>query len=165
MLHVVEEQKPKLDPVTVHRHNMVVKAVQDQPHQVPAAIHIHVQLMEAGAPGALMDPVVHHVVEEQKSRLDHVTIQSLNMVVKPVQDQPLQVPAATQIHVQLMEAGAPGAPMDPAVLHVVVEENSKLVPVTVHGLNMVVKPAEDQPQRVPAATQTHVHYLVRESFK
>ena len=89
MLHVAEEQKSKLDPVTVHSLNMVVKAVQDQPHPVLVATLIHVRLMEAGAPGALMDPVVHHVVEEQKSRLDHVTIQSLNMVVKPVQDQPL----------------------------------------------------------------------------
>ena len=65
-----------------------------------------------------------------------------------------------------MEAGEPGAPMDPAVLHVVEEEKSELVPVTVHSHNMVVKPAEDQPQQVPAATQTRVHqYLVRECFK
>ena len=141
MFHVVEVQKSKLDHVTVHHHNMVVKAVQDQPHPVLVATLIHVQLMEAGAPGALMDPVVHHVVEEQKSRLDHVTIQSLNMVVKPVQDQPLQVPAATQIHVQLMEAGAPGAPMDPAVLHVVEELKSELDPATVHNHNMVVRAA------------------------
>ena len=64
-----------------------------------------------------------------------------------------------------MEAGEPGAPMDPAVLHVVEELKSELAPVTVHGLNMVVKPAEDHPQQVPAATQTRVHqYLVRESF-
>ena len=87
------------------------------------------------------------------------------MVVKPAVDQPQRVPPATQTHVQLMEVGAPGAPMGPAVVHVVEEENSKLAPVTVHGLNMVAEPAEDQPQRVPAATQTRVHqYLVRESF-
>ena len=56
--------------------------------------------MEAGAPGAPMDPAVLHVVEEQKSKLDPVTVHSHNMVVKPVQDQPLQVPAVTQTHVQ-----------------------------------------------------------------
>ena len=39
-----------------------------------------------------------------------------------------------------MEAGVPGVPMDPAVLHVVEEQKSKLDPVTVHSLNMVVKP-------------------------
>ena len=55
--------------------------------------------------------------------------------------------------------------MDPVVLHVVEEENSKLAPVTVHGLNMVVKPAEDQPQQVPAATQIRVQqYQVGECF-
>ena len=64
-----------------------------------------------------------------------------------------------------MEAGEPGAPMDPAVLHVVEELKSKLAPVTVHGLNMVVKPAEDQPQQVPAATQIRVQqYQVGECF-
>ena len=55
-----------------------------------------------------------------------------------------------------MEAGEPGAPMDPAVLHVVEELKSELVPVTVHSHNMVVKPVQDQPQQVLAATQTHV---------
>ena len=62
-----------------------------------------------------------------------------------------------------MEAGEPGAPMDPAVLHVV-EEKSELDPVTVHGLNMVVR-VQDQLQRVLPVMQTHVHqYLVRECF-
>ena len=56
--------------------------------------------METGEPGAPMDPVVLHVVEEQKTELDPVTVHSLNMEVKPAQDQPLQVPAVTQIHVQ-----------------------------------------------------------------
>ena len=55
-----------------------------------------------------------------------------------------------------MEAGEPGAPMDRAVKHVVEEQKSKLDPVTVHSHNMVVKPAQDQPQQVLAATQTHV---------
>ena len=64
-----------------------------------------------------------------------------------------------------MEAGAPGAPMDPAVHHVVEEQKSKLDPVTVHSHNMVVNPAQDQDQQVLAVTQTHVHqYLVRECF-
>ena len=81
VLHVVEEQKPKLDPVTVHRHNMVVKPAQDQPHQVLVATLIHVRLMEAGAPGAPMDPAVLLVAEEQKSKVEHVTVHSLNMVV------------------------------------------------------------------------------------
>ena len=58
-----------------------------------------------------------------------------------------------------MEAGEPGAPMDPAVLHVVEELKSKLVPVTVHSHNMVVKPAQDQPQQVLAVTQTHVETM------
>ena len=55
-----------------------------------------------------------------------------------------------------MEAGDPGAPMDPAVLHVVEEQKPKLDPVTVHSHNMVVKPAQDQPQRALAATHTHI---------
>ena len=59
-----------------------------------------------------------------------------------------------------MEAGAPGAPLDPAVLHVVVEQKSKLDPVTVHSLKMVVKPAQDQLQRVLAVTV----YVVRKCF-
>ena len=120
--------------------------------------------MEAGEPGAPMDPAVLHVVEELKSKLGPVTVHSHNMVVKPVQDQPQQVLAATQTHVLLMEAGEAGAPMDPAGLHVG-EEKSELDPVTVHSLNMVVKPAQDQLQRVLSVTQTHVHqYLVRECF-
>ena len=102
-----------------------------------------------------------HVVEEPKSELDPVTVHSLNMVVKPVQDQPQRALAVTQITVQLMEAGVPGAPMVLAVRHVV-EKKSKRGPVTVHSLNMVVKRAKDQLQRVLAVTQTHV--LVRECF-
>ena len=54
-----------------------------------------------------------------------------------------------------MEAGDPGAPMDPAVLHVVEEQKPKLDPVTVHSHNMVVKPAQDQPQRVSAVARIH----------
>ena len=112
-----------------------------------------------------MDPAVLHVVEELKSKLDPVTVHSHNMVVNPAQVQPQRVPAATQIRVQLMEAGALGVHMDPAVVHVVEEQDSKLDPVTVHGLNMVVKPAEDQPQQVPAATQIRVQqYQVGECF-
>ena len=56
--------------------------------------------MEVGAPGAPTAPAVNHVVEEQKSKLDHVTVHCHNMVVKPVQDQPHQALAVTQIHVQ-----------------------------------------------------------------
>ena len=63
-----------------------------------------------------------------------------------------------------MEAGEPGAPMDPAVLHVGEEEKSKVDPVTVHSHNTVVKPVQDQPQQVLAATQTRVLHLVRECF-
>ena len=64
-----------------------------------------------------------------------------------------------------MEAGEPGAPMDPAVLHVVEEQKLKLVPVTVHSHNMVVNPVQDQDQQVLAVMQTHVHqYLVRDCF-
>ena len=55
-----------------------------------------------------------------------------------------------------MEAGEPGAPMDPAVLHVVEELKSKLDPVTIHSHNMVVKSAQDQPQQMLPATQTFV---------
>ena len=47
-----------------------------------------------------------------------------------------------------MAAGEPGAPMDPAVLHVVEEQKSKLDPVTVHSHNMEVKPALDHPHIV-----------------
>ena len=56
--------------------------------------------MEAGEPGAPMDRAVKHVVEEQKSKLDPVTVHSHNMVVKPAQDQDQQVLAVTQTHVQ-----------------------------------------------------------------
>ena len=112
--------------------------------------------MEAGEPGAPMDPAVLHVVEEQKSKLVPVTVHSHNMVAKTVSDQTQQVLAATQTHVQSMEAGEPGAPMDPAVLHVVEEQKSELVPVTVHSHNMVVKPVQDQPHQALAVTQIHV---------
>ena len=44
-----------------------------------------------------------------------------------------------------MEAGAHGAPMDPAVNHVVEEQKAKLDPVTVHSHNMVAKPAQAHP--------------------
>ena len=97
--------------------------------------------MEAGEPGAPMDPAVLHVVEEQKPKLDPVTVHSHNMVVKPAQDQPQRAPAATQTHVRSVEAGDPGAPMDPAVLHVVEELKSELDPATVHNHNMVVRAA------------------------
>ena len=116
--HVVEEQKSKLDPVTAHSQNMVVKPVQVQPQRMLAVTQIHVQSMEVGAPGAPMGPAMLHVVEEQKLELEHVTLHCHNMVVKAVQDQPHQVLSVTQIHVQSMEAGAPGAPMDHAVKHV-----------------------------------------------
>ena len=96
--------------------------------------------MEAGAHGAPLDRAVLHVVEEQKSELDPVTVLSHNMEVKSVQDHLLRVLAVTHIPVQLMEAGAPGAPMDLAVKLVVEEQKAKLDPVTVHSLNMVVKP-------------------------
>ena len=91
-----------------------------------------------------MDHAVKHVAEEQKSKVDPVTVHSHNMVVKPAQDPPHQVLAVTQIHVQLMEVGAPGAPMDPAVLRVAEEQKSKLDPVTIHSHNMVVRLAQDQ---------------------
>ena len=47
-----------------------------------------------------------------------------------------------------MEAGAPGAPMDPAVVHVVEEQEQKVDPVTVHSHNMEVKTAMDHPHIV-----------------
>ena len=59
----------------------------------------------------------------------------------------------------MTEAGEPGAPMDPAVLHVVEEEKSKVDPVTVHSHNMVVKPVQGQPQQVLAVTQ-HVMVII-----
>ena len=67
---------------------MVVKPAQDQPHQARAVTQIYVQLMEAGAPGAPMDPAVKHVVEEQERKVDTVTVQSHNMEVKPALDHP-----------------------------------------------------------------------------
>ena len=59
--------------------------------------------MEAGVPGVPMDPAVLLVVEEQKSKLDPVTVRSHNMVAKPVQDQLQKVLAVTQIHVMVRE--------------------------------------------------------------
>ena len=100
VLHVVEELKPKLDPVTVHSHNMEVKPVPAHPQRVLAVASIHVQSMEDGVRGALMDLAVLHVVEEQEQKVDPVIVHSHNMVVKPVQDQPQQVLAVTQTHVQ-----------------------------------------------------------------
>ena len=47
-----------------------------------------------------------------------------------------------------METGAPGAPMDHVVLHVVEEQEQKVDPVIVHSHNMEVKPALDQPHIV-----------------
>ena len=94
--------------------------------------------MEAGDPGKPGDPAALHVVEEQKSEFDPVTFHSQKMVVKTAQDPPQKVLAATQTHVLLMEAGAPGAPMDHAVKHVAEEQKTKLDPVTVHSHNMVV---------------------------
>ena len=46
-----------------------------------------------------------------------------------------------------MEAGEPGAPMDPAVLHVVEELKSELAPVTAQSHKTLVKTVQDQPQR------------------
>ena len=45
--------------------------------------------MEAGVPGAPMDPAVLHVEEEPRPDLDHVTIHRLNMEVSPALDHPL----------------------------------------------------------------------------
>ena len=106
VVHVVGEHKLKVDPVTDHRHNMVVKPAQDHPHTVEAATQTHVQLMEAGAPGAPMDPAVVHVVEEQEQKVDPVIVHSHNMEVKPVQGHPQRVSSATQFHVQLMNVSA-----------------------------------------------------------
>ena len=55
-----------------------------------------------------------------------------------------------------MEAGDPGKPMAPVALRVVEEQKSEFDPVTVHSPKMVVKTAQDRPQKVLAATQTHV---------
>ena len=112
--------------------------------------------MEVGAPGAPMEPAVLHVVEEQKSDLDPVTVRSHKMVVKTVQEHLQEVLAATQTHVQLMEAGALGVPMDHALKHVVEDQKSEVDPVTVHRHNMVVKAAQDHPHTVQAATHIHV---------
>ena len=57
--------------------------------------------MEAGVPGAPMDLAVKLVEEEQRSKLDPVTVQSRNMVAKPAQDQPLRVLTVTQFLVQV----------------------------------------------------------------
>ena len=43
--HVAEEQKSEPDPVTVHRHSMVVTPAQDQPQTALAATQTHVQLL------------------------------------------------------------------------------------------------------------------------
>ena len=80
----------------------------------------------------------------------------------PTHPLPSTILLFSSLYIQLMEAGVPGAPMDPAVLHVVEEQKSKLDPVTVHSLNMVAKPVQDQLQKVPAVTQIHV--MVREYF-
>ena len=37
---VAEERKPKLDPVTIHSHNMGVKPAQAHPHQVLAVTQV-----------------------------------------------------------------------------------------------------------------------------
>ena len=58
-----------------------------------------------------------------------------------------------------MEAGVLGAPMVPAVVHVVEEHNGKVDPAPVHGLNMVVETAQDQNITVPAVTQIHVQEM------
>ena len=58
--------------------------------------------------------------------------------------------------IQLTEAGAPGAPTAPALLHVE-DSESDLGPVTVHGLTTEVKSVQDLPQRVPAVVpRVHV---------
>ena len=115
--------------------------------------------MEAGDHGKPMAPVALRVVEEQKSEFDPVTVHSQNMVVKTAQDQPQKVQAATQTHVQSMETGAPGAPMDHVVLHVVEEQEQEVDPVIVHSHNMEVKPVQGQPQQVLAVTQ-HVMVII-----
>ena len=43
VLHVVREPRPDLDPVTIHHQPMVVKPVQDHPHQVLSVTQIHVK--------------------------------------------------------------------------------------------------------------------------
>ena len=59
-----------------------------------------------------------------------------------------------------MEAGAPGATMVPAVVHVVEEQKLNIDPVLIHGLKMVVITAMDQPHIVLPVTQTHVQIIV-----
>jgi len=59
-----------------------------------------------------------------------------------------------------MEAGVPGVPMVPAVVHVVEDININIDPVLIHGLKMVVKTAMDQTITEPAVTQTHVQIIV-----
>ena len=74
--------------------------------------------MEAGDHGVSTDLVAKLAMEELKAKQDPATVHSRNMVAKPAQAHPHQVLAVTQIPVQLMEAGDPGAPMERAVLHV-----------------------------------------------
>ena len=59
-----------------------------------------------------------------------------------------------------MEAGVPGVPMVPAVVHVVEDININIDPAPVHGLNMVVETAQDHPHTVEAATQILVQIVV-----
>ena len=77
--------------------------------------------MEAGEPGAPMDPAVLHVVEEQGRKVDPVIVHSHNMEVKLAQDPPQKASVATRTYVQSMEVGVRGVLMDLAVLHVVEE--------------------------------------------
>ena len=53
-----------------------------------------------GDPGENGLSVPRAVVEELRPGGDSVTVHGLNMVVKPVQDQPQRVLAVTHIHVQ-----------------------------------------------------------------
>jgi len=55
-----------------------------------------------------------------------------------------------------MESGDHGAPMAPAVLHVVEEPKPDPDHVIIHHLNMEVKPAQDQAHQVLAVTEVHV---------
>ena len=67
--------------------------------------------MEAGAPGVPMDPAVKHVVEEQKSNIDPVTVHGLNTVVGTALDHPPIVDPVTQTHVVpmvTMQSGGAG---------------------------------------------------------
>ena len=58
-----------------------------------------------------------------------------------------------------MEAGAPGARMDLAVMHV--EQKAELDPVTVHSRNMEVKSVQDKPRRLLTVTRIHVQVSLR----